>query len=135
VALAGRRKELLEATVTGKQNLRPAGAHSIHRVLAIQPPYKKRYSQRTKEAFPAPRLLFNNAGIGAPGIPLEDLTYEQWKAVVDINVTGAFLLYPGGVPNHEEPGTPRRTNHQQRIDLRSRAAAQFRSVQRPPSMG
>jgi len=36
-------------------------------------------------------LLFNNAGIGAPGIPLEDLTYEQWKSVVDINLTGAFL--------------------------------------------
>jgi NAD(P)-dependent dehydrogenase (short-subunit alcohol dehydrogenase family) len=36
-------------------------------------------------------LLFNNAGVGAPGIPLEDLTYEQWKSVVDINLTGAFL--------------------------------------------
>ena len=36
-------------------------------------------------------LLFNNAGIGAPPAPLEDLTYEQWKAVVDVNLTGAFL--------------------------------------------
>ena len=36
-------------------------------------------------------LLFNNAGIGAPAIPLEDLTVEQWKSVVDINLTGAFL--------------------------------------------
>ena len=36
-------------------------------------------------------LLFNNAGIGAPAIPLEDLTFEQWQAVVDVNLTGAFL--------------------------------------------
>jgi len=36
-------------------------------------------------------LLFNNAGIGAPAIPLEELTVEQWKSVVDINLTGAFL--------------------------------------------
>jgi len=36
-------------------------------------------------------VLFNNAGIGAPPIPLEDLSFEQWKAVVDTNLTGAFL--------------------------------------------
>ena len=36
-------------------------------------------------------FLFNNAGIGAPPIPLEDLTFEQWKNVVDINLTGVFL--------------------------------------------
>ena len=36
-------------------------------------------------------MLFNNAGISAPGVPLEDLTVEQWQAVVDVNLTGAFL--------------------------------------------
>ena len=36
-------------------------------------------------------MLFNNAGIGAPPVPMEDLTYEQWKAVVDTNLTGTFL--------------------------------------------
>jgi NAD(P)-dependent dehydrogenase (short-subunit alcohol dehydrogenase family) len=46
---------------------------------------------RTKETFGRLDLLFNNAGTGAPPIPLEDLTYEQWKAVVDVNLTGAFL--------------------------------------------
>jgi NAD(P)-dependent dehydrogenase (short-subunit alcohol dehydrogenase family) len=46
---------------------------------------------QTKGAFGRLDLLFNNAGVGAPGIPLEDLTYEQWKSVVDINLTGAFL--------------------------------------------
>ena len=45
----------------------------------------------TKEQFGRLDLLFNNAGIGAPAIPLEDLTFEQWKSVVDINLTGAFL--------------------------------------------
>lgn len=46
---------------------------------------------QTKERFGRLDLLFNNAGIGAPGVPMEDLTYEQWKAVVDINLTGVFL--------------------------------------------
>ena len=46
---------------------------------------------RTKETFGRLDLLFNNAGIGAPGVPLEDLTFEQWKAVVDTNLTGSFL--------------------------------------------
>ena len=45
----------------------------------------------TREQFGRLDLLFNNAGIGAPAIPLEDLTVEQWKSVVDINLTGAFL--------------------------------------------
>jgi len=45
----------------------------------------------TKETFGRLDLLFNNAGTNAPPIPLEDLTYEQWKSVVDVNLTGAFL--------------------------------------------
>ena len=46
---------------------------------------------RTREAFGRLDLLFNNAGVGAPAVNLEDLTFEQWKNVVDINLTGAFL--------------------------------------------
>ena len=47
--------------------------------------------ERTKAKFGRLDLLFNNAGVGAPPIPLEELTYAQWKNVVDINLTGAFL--------------------------------------------
>ena len=46
---------------------------------------------KTEVAFGRLDVLFNYAGIGAPGIPLEDLTYEQWKSVVDTNLTGPFL--------------------------------------------
>ena len=46
---------------------------------------------KTKEAFGRLDVLFNNAGIGAPGVPMEELTYEQWNAVVQVNLTGAFL--------------------------------------------
>jgi NAD(P)-dependent dehydrogenase (short-subunit alcohol dehydrogenase family) len=45
----------------------------------------------TKETFGRLDLLFNNAGMGTPAIPMEDLTYEQWSAVVGVNLTGAFL--------------------------------------------
>jgi NAD(P)-dependent dehydrogenase (short-subunit alcohol dehydrogenase family) len=46
---------------------------------------------RTKETFGRLDLLFNNAGVGAPAVPLEDLALEAWRAVVDVNLTGMFL--------------------------------------------
>jgi NAD(P)-dependent dehydrogenase (short-subunit alcohol dehydrogenase family) len=46
---------------------------------------------RAKEAFGRVDVLFNNAGVGAPRVPLEDITLEQWRAVVDTNLTGMFL--------------------------------------------
>jgi NAD(P)-dependent dehydrogenase (short-subunit alcohol dehydrogenase family) len=42
-------------------------------------------------------LLFNNAGAGAPAVAIDELTYEQWKAVVDVNLTGAFLCAQGAI--------------------------------------
>jgi NAD(P)-dependent dehydrogenase (short-subunit alcohol dehydrogenase family) len=89
VALAGRRPEPLEATAR-------EGKSSGSRVLVVptdvsDPASVKALFNKTKEAFGRLDLLFNNAGVGAPAVPLEDLSHEQWKAVVDINLTGVFL--------------------------------------------
>ncbi len=87
VALAGRRKEALEETAAEAK-----GARTIVVPTNVGDPASVRaLFARTKEAFGRLDLLFNNAGIGAPPIPLEELTYEQWKAVVDTNLTGPFL--------------------------------------------
>ncbi len=88
VALAGRRKDALEQTV------KESGAGK--RALAVptdvsDPQSVKALFAKTKEAFGRLDLLFNNAGVNAPGIPLEDLTVEQWRNVVNINLSGMFF--------------------------------------------
>ena len=88
VALAGRRKEPLDEVV--KESGAGARALAIPTDVADPASVKALFAQ-TKQAFGRLDVLFNNAGVGAPGIPLEDLTYEQWKSVVDINLTGPFL--------------------------------------------
>src|SRR5207244_4519091 len=85
VVLAGRRAHELEKT-----------AEQIPRMLVVptdvgKPDAVRALFNKTKETFGRLDLLFNNAGTGAPGIPMEDLTFEQWMAVVDVNLTGAFL--------------------------------------------
>ena len=88
-ALAGRRKDALEQTAamgkaTGAQSLVvPTDVGDMAQVKAL--------FAAAKEAFGRLDVLFNNAGTGAPAVPLEDLPFEQWKKVVDANLTGSFL--------------------------------------------
>jgi NAD(P)-dependent dehydrogenase (short-subunit alcohol dehydrogenase family) len=89
VVVAGRRKEPLDATAAEGSKL---GARMLSVPADVGDPKSvKALFAKTVETFGRLDLLFNNAGSGAPSIPLEDLTYEQWKTVVDVNLTGAFL--------------------------------------------
>lgn len=87
VALAGRRREPLEAVAAEA----PPGATLCVPTDVADPASVRALFDATVRAWGRVDFLFNNAGVGAPPIPLEDLTFEQWKAVVDINLTGAFL--------------------------------------------
>jgi NAD(P)-dependent dehydrogenase (short-subunit alcohol dehydrogenase family) len=89
VTLAGRRKEALEATA---QEGRATGAASLIVPTDVGDPAAVRaLFAQAKDRFGRLDLLFNNAGSGAPPVPLEELTYEQWMAVVNANLTGVFL--------------------------------------------
>jgi NAD(P)-dependent dehydrogenase (short-subunit alcohol dehydrogenase family) len=89
VVLAGRRKEPLERAVA---DAGPAGDRALAVPTDVSDPQSvAALFARAKEAFGRVDLLFNNAGVNAPGIPLEELSVEQWQKVVDINLTGAFL--------------------------------------------
>jgi len=85
VVLAGRRANELEKTAGERPHMLVVPT-DVGKPDAVRALFSK-----TKETFGRLDLLFNNAGTGAPGVPMEDLTYEQWMAVVDANLTGAFL--------------------------------------------
>jgi NAD(P)-dependent dehydrogenase (short-subunit alcohol dehydrogenase family) len=89
VALAGRRAEALDQTVA----MAEGGAERMCAVVAdlTDPDSVAALFAAVAERFGRLDLLFNNAGIGAPPVPMEDLTLAQWRAVVDTNLTGAFL--------------------------------------------
>jgi NAD(P)-dependent dehydrogenase (short-subunit alcohol dehydrogenase family) len=85
VVLAGRRGVQLTQT-----------AEMGNRMLAVptdvaNPDSVRALFAKTKDIFGRLDLLFNNAGIGATAIPIEDVTFEQWTSVVNVNLTGAFL--------------------------------------------
>src|SRR5437870_1491203 len=89
VALAGRRKDALEQTRVAAGD---AGSASIAVPTDVSDPASVgTLFETVRERFGRLDLLFNNAGVGAPAVNLEDLTFAQWKNVVDINLTGAFL--------------------------------------------
>src|SRR5262249_36666628 len=89
VVLAGRRREALEQTVAAAG---PDGARALAVAADVSDPASvQALFAQTQAAFGRLDLLFNNAGTGAPLVPLEELTIEQWRRVVDVNLTGAFL--------------------------------------------
>src|SRR5207248_10830429 len=72
------------------------GAGTTGRLLVVptdvtDPASVRALFEKTRDAFGRLDLLFNNAGVGAPPVPLEELTVEQWRQAIDVNLTGAFL--------------------------------------------
>jgi len=89
VVLAGRRKEELERTAA--MATQGGGEMLVVPTDIANPESVRALFQATKDKFGRLDLLFNNAGTGAPAIPMEDLTLEQWQTVVNVNLTGSFL--------------------------------------------
>jgi NAD(P)-dependent dehydrogenase (short-subunit alcohol dehydrogenase family) len=89
VVLAGRRREELERT---RSMAAPQGGDMLSVPADVSDPASvKDLFAAARKTFGRLDVLFNNAGRGAPAIPMEDLTFEQWSAVVGVNLTGAFL--------------------------------------------
>lgn len=85
LVLAGRRGDALQETAAG-----------FERMLVVptdvaDPVQVRALFDRVQAVYGRVDLLFNNAGIGAPAVPIDELTFEQWRTVVDVNLTGAFL--------------------------------------------
>jgi NAD(P)-dependent dehydrogenase (short-subunit alcohol dehydrogenase family) len=89
VVITGRRREQLEATA---DLAGPARSRLVPVATDVGDPVSvAALFDTVRETFGRLDLLFNNAGTGAPPVPLEELTFEQWQAVVDVNLTGPFL--------------------------------------------
>jgi NAD(P)-dependent dehydrogenase (short-subunit alcohol dehydrogenase family) len=88
VVLAGRRRQLLEETARQA----PSGSNAIVAPADVSDPSSVASLFRmTRDTLGRLDLLFNNAGLASLGASIEDVTVEEWKAVVDVNLTGAFL--------------------------------------------
>jgi len=89
VVLTGRRKEMLDQVIAEAD---AAGERATAIAADVSNPESVRnLFAQVKQKFGRLDVLFNNAGVNAPGVPMEELTFEQWKQVVDINLTGPFL--------------------------------------------
>jgi NAD(P)-dependent dehydrogenase (short-subunit alcohol dehydrogenase family) len=95
VALTARRLEPLEAAA---REIEAMGRQTLVKSCDVSDPEAVgALFSALEEKFGRLDLLFNNAGVNAPGVPMEDLTFAQWKNVVDANLTGAFLCAQGAI--------------------------------------
>ena len=89
VTLAGRRQDALQETIAAAGE---AGARALAVVSDVgDPAAVTALFEKSQDAFGRLDVLFNNAGSGAPPVPLEDLAFEDWQRVVAVNLTGVFL--------------------------------------------
>ncbi|HCL27995.1 MAG TPA: 3-oxoacyl-ACP reductase, partial [Candidatus Latescibacteria bacterium] len=86
VALAGRRVDKLEEVAAEAGDMALAVSTDVTEPASVSALFAA-----TTDRFGRLDVVFNNAGMGAPGVLLEELTYEQWQGVVDVNLTGVFL--------------------------------------------
>ena len=124
VGLAGRRATELEKTAA-------SASQSTQTMLVVptdvtQPEQVRMLFAKVKETFGRLDLLFNYAGAGAPAVPMEEIIFEQWTAVVSVNLTGAFLCAQETIRmmKAQNPRGGRIINNGP-IHLRAYAAAQF----------
>jgi NAD(P)-dependent dehydrogenase (short-subunit alcohol dehydrogenase family) len=95
VALTGRRPQPLDDAAT---EIKALGRRAlVHPCNVGDPRAVKALFADVAQTFGRLDLLFNNAGAGAPPVPMEDLSFEQWQAVVDVNLTGVFLCAQGAI--------------------------------------
>ena len=119
VVLAGRRRELLEETRTaaGEDGVRalvmPTDVSDEHAVRDLFDAAQREYGRLD--------VLFNNAGRGAPAVPIEELSVDVWRDVVNTNLTGMFLCAQAAI--RVMKSQTRAPHHQQRLDLGACAAA------------
>ena len=89
VAIAGRRRDALEETSQGAMLVVPTDVSDPTSVTALFAAIHERFGRLD--------VLFNNAGMGAPAIAMDELTFEQWQSVVGVNLTGSFLCAQGAM--------------------------------------
>ncbi|HVO87691.1 MAG TPA: SDR family oxidoreductase [Casimicrobiaceae bacterium] len=87
VAFAGRRQDMVESAARAAAGPGPL----VVRTDVTDPESVRALFAQVAAEFGRLDVLFNNAGVSAPGVPLEELTFEQWKSVVDTNLSGVFL--------------------------------------------
>jgi len=91
LVLAGRRQDRLEVTAADVKQINANTQVLVVPTNVTEPDSVAALFSKTKETFGRLDLLFNNAGFGGKGVPLEDLEFKHWRAVIDTNLTGAFL--------------------------------------------